>query len=123
LKALTIGTLLVALTLSTNAALIFDAAQNRMEELNEQFNEIMTETLGFLDHAWDIAKKFQDPNYDYDPSELANYTTTKSHRLPPIKAEPYLQPLFYNITAKSYSNPNRGRYHHNLFSLCRDGNS
>ena len=73
----TIGMLLVATVLSTNAFIIFNNAQSQMEELNKQFNEIMTETIDFLDHAWDVAKGFQNPNYNYDPSELGNYTTTE----------------------------------------------
>jgi hypothetical protein len=72
-----IGMLLVATVLSTNAFLIFNNAQSRMEELNKQFNEIMTGTIGFLDHAWDVAKNFQNPNYTYDPSELGNYTPSE----------------------------------------------
>ena len=69
--------LLVATVLSANAFLIFDTAQSQMGELNKQFNNIMTETMNFLNHAWDIAKNFQNPNYNYDPSELGNYTTTE----------------------------------------------
>ena len=104
LKSIVIGTLMIATILSVNAVIIFNVTQSRMQELNIQFDvvkqeyasdtkqsqslmqelniqfdEIMTETLDFLDHAWDVAKKFQDPNYDYDPSELGNYTTPENH--------------------------------------------
>ena len=68
--------LLVASVLSTSTFLIFDSAQSQMGELNKQFNNIMSGTMNFLNHSWDIAKKFQNPNYNYDPSELGNYTTT-----------------------------------------------
>jgi len=75
LKNIAIGTLLVAAVLvGANGLILLDAAQNRMDELNKQFNEVMSETLGFLDHAWEVAKRFQDPNYNYDPSDLSNYT-------------------------------------------------
>jgi len=79
LKSIVIGMLMVASILSANAVIIFDVTQSRMQELNIEFDEIMTESLDFLDHAWDVAKKFQDPNYDYDPSELGNYTTPENH--------------------------------------------
>lgn len=79
LKSIVIGMLMVASILSVNAVIIFNGTQSRMQELNIQFDEIMIETLDFLDHAWDVAKKFQDPNYDYDPSELGNYTTPENH--------------------------------------------
>jgi hypothetical protein len=84
LKNIAVGTLLVAMVLSTNAVLIFDVAQNQMDELNKQFTNIMTETLDFLDRAWNTAKKFQDPNYDYNPSELGNYTATESSQQPSL---------------------------------------
>jgi len=46
----------------------------------------MTETIDFLDRAWEVAKKFQDPNYDYDPSDLlGNYTMPELQQ--PIDAE------------------------------------
>ena len=84
MKNIAVGTLLVAMVLSTNAVLIFDATQSRMDELNKQFNNIMTETLDFLDRAWNTAKKFQDPNYTYNPSELGNYTATESPQQPSL---------------------------------------
>jgi len=70
-----VGVLLVASILTPSAFLVLDSSvQNQVNELFEQFNNIMNETTTFLDHAWDIAQNFQDPNYDYDPSELGNYT-------------------------------------------------
>jgi len=81
LKNALVATLVAAVLVGANGLILLDAAQNQMDELNEQFNEIMSETLGFLDHAWDVAKKFQDPNYDYDPSELGNYTKAEIPQL------------------------------------------
>ena len=78
MKETTIAMLLVATVLSANTVLVFDTLQNQMDELNKQFSNVMNETLNFLDHAWNIAKKFQDPNYTYDPSELGNYTPTET---------------------------------------------
>ncbi|MEM0314439.1 MAG: hypothetical protein QW056_01845 [Candidatus Bathyarchaeia archaeon] len=70
----TSGAFLIIVFLAANAVVIFESTQNRMAELNDQFNDIMTQTIGFLDHAWDVAQKFKDPNYNYDPTELQNYT-------------------------------------------------
>jgi hypothetical protein len=67
-----IGVLLVASVLSTSAIMI--NAQSQMQALNNQFNDIMNQTMSFLDKAWNIAQKFQNPNYNYDPSELGNFT-------------------------------------------------
>jgi hypothetical protein len=46
-----------------------------MDELNNQFKNIMDETTSFFDDAWAIAQQFQNPNYDYDPSALGNHTS------------------------------------------------
>ncbi len=43
-------------------------------ELLKRFNGIMDELLNFLDHAWEIAQGFRDPNFSYDPSLLLNGT-------------------------------------------------
>ncbi|MCX8176761.1 MAG: hypothetical protein N3F10_00445 [Candidatus Bathyarchaeota archaeon] len=56
-----------------------------MNELNDQFNEVMTQTISFLDHAWEIAQKFKDPNYNYDQSELQNYTLPQELDLRPTE--------------------------------------
>ena len=76
------GLLLVASVLTPSAFLIYDnAVQTQVDDLNAQFNNIMNktdtimnQTNSFLDHAWDIAQNFKNPNYDYDPSQLGNYT-------------------------------------------------
>jgi hypothetical protein len=63
---------LVATILSTSAIMI--TAQSQMQALNNQFNDITNQTTNFLGKAWNIAQKFQNPDYNYDPSELGNYT-------------------------------------------------
>jgi len=35
---------------------------------------VMGETMDYLDHAWEVAKMFRDPDYDYDPADLGNFT-------------------------------------------------
>jgi len=30
--------------------------------------------MDYLDRAWDVAKMFRDPDYDYDPADLGNFT-------------------------------------------------
>ena len=45
-----------------------------MDELINRFELMMDETIGYLDRAWDVAKMFRDPNYDYDPADLGNFT-------------------------------------------------
>jgi len=67
--------LLVASLLSPTAILFLEDAQTRMDELNNQFKNIMDETTSFFDDAWAIAQQFQNPNYDYDPSALGNHTS------------------------------------------------
>jgi hypothetical protein len=69
-----LGIILTGTILGANGFLIFESSQTQMEDLNKQFNNVMNETTGFLNHSWNIAQKFQDPNYNYDPSELGNYT-------------------------------------------------
>ncbi|MCS7095536.1 MAG: hypothetical protein RMK50_00470 [Nitrososphaerota archaeon] len=79
------GALLIIVFLTANAILIIESTQNRMNELNDQFNEVMTQTISFLDHAWEIAQKFKDPNYNYDQSELQNYTLPQELDLRPTE--------------------------------------
>ena len=70
-----VGILVLATVLGANAFLILDTSiQTQMAELNQQFNDVMDETMNFFDNAWGVAKQFQDPNYDYNPSDLGNYT-------------------------------------------------
>jgi len=70
-----VGVLLAAAILGSGGIFAFDASQVQTgEQLNEQFNTVMNETMTFLDHSWSIAQKFQNISYSYDPSELANFT-------------------------------------------------
>lgn len=53
---------------------LFVAAADTVDDLTTRFTTIMTETMDYLDRAWEVAKMFRDPNYDYDPSDLGNFT-------------------------------------------------
>ena len=68
---LAVAALLVA---GLEATPIASAYQEWAMELLKRFNSIMDELLKFLDHAWEIAQGFRDPNFSYDPSLLLNYT-------------------------------------------------
>jgi len=75
LNTTVVGVLLAAAILGSSGLIAFDSSQVQTgEQLNEQFNTVMNETMSFLDHAWGIAQKFQNISYSYDPSELANFT-------------------------------------------------
>jgi hypothetical protein len=70
-----VGVLLAAALLSSSGYAAFSASQlQTAEQLNTQFNTVINGAMGFLDHSWDIAQKFQNISYDYDPSELGNFT-------------------------------------------------
>ncbi|GAH76157.1 unnamed protein product [marine sediment metagenome] len=45
-----------------------------MDDLIDRFDLMMNETMSYLDRAWEVAKMFRNPNYDYDPSDLGNFT-------------------------------------------------
>jgi len=49
-------------------------AVETMDDLIIRFDLMMNETMSYLDNAWEVAKMFRDPDYDYDPSDLGNYT-------------------------------------------------
>jgi hypothetical protein len=82
------GLILAASILTPSAFLIYDnttapttSAPTQADDLGIQINDIMNktdtilnQTNSFLDHAWGIAQKFQDPNYEYDPSQVGNFT-------------------------------------------------
>lgn len=69
-----VGVLLAAALLSSSGYFAFSSSQlQTAEELNTQFNDVMNETMSFLDHSWDTAQKFQNISYSYDPSELGNF--------------------------------------------------
>jgi len=69
MKGSMVGILLATLILSMGGSLLFASTiQSQSGNLNAEFEEVVTETLDFLDHAWETAKKFQDGNRDYDSS-------------------------------------------------------
>lgn len=49
-------------------------ATEQMDELNSRFELIMGDTMAYLDQAWEVAKRFRDPDYDFKPSDLGNFT-------------------------------------------------
>jgi hypothetical protein len=74
-----VGVLLAAAILSSSGYVAFSSSQIQTgEQLNEQFNTVMNGTMGFLDHSWDVAQKFQNISYSYDPSELGNFTVPEA---------------------------------------------
>ncbi len=68
---LAVATLLIV---GLEATPLASAYQERAMELLDRFNSIMDETLSFLDHAWEIAEEFKNPDFDYDPTLLLNRT-------------------------------------------------
>jgi hypothetical protein len=40
------------------------------DSTNDVLKKVTSETVATLDHAWEIALKFKDPNYVYDPQEF-----------------------------------------------------
>ncbi|MCW4002715.1 MAG: hypothetical protein NWE95_02240 [Candidatus Bathyarchaeota archaeon] len=70
-----IAIVLAATVLSPTAFVIFESAQSQMVELNTQFNDVVNGTMSFFDDAWEVAKEFQNPDYDYNPSMLGNHTS------------------------------------------------
>jgi hypothetical protein len=77
-----VAVLLVASLLSPTAILLVEDAQNQMDALNNQFKTVMDDTMSFFDDAWEVAKQFQNPDYDYDPSALGNHTIIARPPLP-----------------------------------------
>ncbi len=72
-----VGVLLAAASLGSSGLIVFDSQVEKSDQLNEQFNTVMNETMSFLDHSWEIAQNFQNINYNYDPSELGNFSAPK----------------------------------------------
>lgn len=69
-----VGVLLAAAILGSSGLIVFDSQVEKSDQLNEQFNTVMNETMSFLDHSWEIAQKFQNISYNYDPSELGDFS-------------------------------------------------
>ncbi len=74
LFAVTLAAVLAASILTPTALVFSDSAVNQMNQLSNQFNNVMNGTMAFLDNAWGVAQEFQNASYHYDPSELGNYT-------------------------------------------------
>jgi len=66
--------LLSAIVLGATVVPLAAYAVEEMDELIDRFETIMGETMDYIDRAWDVAKMFRDPDYDYDPSHLGNFT-------------------------------------------------
>jgi len=66
--------LLSAIVLGATVVPLAVYAVEEMDELIDRFETIMGETMDYMDRAWDVAKMFRDPDYDYDPSDLGNFT-------------------------------------------------
>lgn len=50
------GVLLIASVIAVNAFVIVDSYQTQMNTLDNQFNNQMNQTMGFLNNAWSIAR-------------------------------------------------------------------
>jgi|YelNatPaOPRAMG01_1025707.scaffolds.fasta_scaffold00235_29 hypothetical protein len=85
MESSTLKVLLIITALTADSIMLYNNIQSSMEKLNQQFNNIMTQTIGFLDNAWETAKKFQDPNYNYNASELGNFTIPELHVINPTE--------------------------------------
>jgi len=46
------------------------AVQDSTNDVLEVLKKVTSETVDTLDQAWEIALKFKDPNYVYDPQEF-----------------------------------------------------
>jgi hypothetical protein len=74
LSAVALVALVAASVLTPTAFVLFDNVQSQMAQLNSQESTVVNGTIGFLDHAWDVAQEFQNSSYHYDPAEFDNYT-------------------------------------------------
>lgn len=66
--------MLAAIVLGAEIVPLAVFATEKIDELISRFELIMGETMDYLDRAWDVAKRFRDPNYNYDPADLGNFT-------------------------------------------------
>ena len=69
-----LATILLASLIGAMVVPLAAYAVETMDELIDRFELVMGETMDYLDRAWDVAKMFRDPNYDYDPADLGNFT-------------------------------------------------
>ena len=47
------------------------AVEDSTNDVLQLLQKVTSETVNTLDNAWEIALKFKDPNYVYDPAELS----------------------------------------------------
>ena len=66
--------MLTAIVIGATVVPLAAYAVETMDELIDRFELMMSETMDYMDRAWDVAKRFRDPNYDYDPADLGNFT-------------------------------------------------
>jgi len=78
LAAVVLVAVVTASVLTPTAFVLFDNVQTQMAQLGSQESTIMNGTMGFLDRAWGAAQGFQNSSYNYDPSELGNYSVAAS---------------------------------------------
>ena len=69
-----LATILLASLIGAMVVPLAAYAVETMDDLIDRFELMMSETMDYLDRAWDVAKMFRDPNYDYDPADLGNFT-------------------------------------------------
>jgi len=69
-----LATILMASLIGAMVVPLAAYAVETMDDLITRFDLMMSETMDYLDRAWDVAKMFRDPDYDYDPADLGNFT-------------------------------------------------
>jgi len=69
-----LATILLASLIGAMVVPLAAYAVETMDELIDRFELMMSETMDYMDRAWDVAKMFRDPDYDYDPADLGNFT-------------------------------------------------
>ena len=61
------------------------AVEDKMNELLGILDKVTRGSFNTLDRGWEIALKFKDPNYQYDPSELGSPPASLSKELENIE--------------------------------------
>jgi len=69
-----LATILLASLIGAMVVPLAAYAVETMDDLIDRFELMMSETMDYMDRAWDVAKMFRDPDYDYDPADLGNFT-------------------------------------------------
>ncbi len=57
------------------------AVEDKMNELLGILDKVTRGSFNTLDRGWEIALKFKDPNYQYDPAELGEPPASLSKEL------------------------------------------